>query len=89
MTEQERAEVTSVIAENIDALASIPNFVTAEPGFAIVDGALIKEPAVIVFVSRVLSPTELLEEERAPSQLGPVPRLGDAGGSPQATGGRP
>ena len=71
MTEQERAEVTSVIAENIDALASIPNFVTAEPGFAIVDGVLIKEPAVIVFVSRVLSPTELLEEERAPSQLGP------------------
>ena len=71
LTEQDRAEVASVIAENIDTLAAIPNFVTAEPGFAIVDGAIVKEPAIVVFVSRVLAPTELLEEERAPSQLGP------------------
>ncbi len=71
LTEQERAEVASVIAEHIDTLTAIPNFVTAEPGFAIVDGAIVKEPAIVVFVSRVLASTELLEEERAPSQLGP------------------
>ncbi len=88
LTEQDRAEVTSVITENIDALAAIPNFVTAEPGFAIVDGAIVKEPAIIVYVNRVLAPTDLLEEERAPSQLGPVPGRGDAGRSAPATGGR-
>lgn len=73
LTEPERAQVHNVIAENIDALSSIPNFVTAEPGFAIVDGVIVKEPSIIVYVSRVVPPTELLEEERAPAQLGPFP----------------
>jgi phosphatidylserine/phosphatidylglycerophosphate/cardiolipin synthase-like enzyme len=73
LTEPERVQVQNVIAENIDALSSIPNFVTAEPGFAIVDGVIVKEPSIIVYVSRVVPPTELLEEQRAPAQLGPFP----------------
>jgi len=73
LTEPERVQVQNVIAEKIDALSSIPNFVTAEPGFAIVDGVIVKEPSIIVYVSRVVPPTELLEEQRAPAQLGPFP----------------
>ena len=38
---------------------------------AIERGAVRREPAIIVFVSQKKPPTHLLEEERAPRQLGP------------------
>src|SRR5207244_1028868 len=49
----------------------IPGFVSAEPGFPIIDGTVHKEPAIIVFVAQKKPPTHLLPEERAPRQIGP------------------
>jgi phosphatidylserine/phosphatidylglycerophosphate/cardiolipin synthase-like enzyme len=63
--------VRAVIDENWDKLKAIPGFVSAEPGFPIIDGTVHKEPAIIVFVAQKRPPTELLPEDRAPRQLGP------------------
>jgi hypothetical protein len=63
--------VQAVIDSNLALLQEIPGFVSTEPGFPIVDGAVRREPAIIVFVSQKKPPTHLLEEERAPRQLGP------------------
>jgi len=63
--------VQAVIDSNMARLHEIPGFVSTEPGFPIVDGAVRREPAIIVFVSQKKPPTHLLEEERAPRQLGP------------------
>ena len=66
-----RAAVQKTIDANRAALAQIPGFVDVEPGFPIVDGKVLKEPAIIVFVARKRPETELLAEERMPRQIGP------------------
>ena len=62
--------VQKVIDQNAEKLKSIPGFVAAEPGFPIIDGTVHKEPAIIVFVTHKMPPTHILEEDRAPRQLG-------------------
>lgn len=68
---ESRQAVQKVIDQNLAQLAKIPGFVSAEPGFPIVEGSVLKEPAVIVFVAEKKAPNRLLPEERAPRQLGP------------------
>ncbi|RFB87662.1 phospholipase [Rhizobium leguminosarum bv. trifolii] len=65
-----RQSVQHVIDENAAALRSIPGFVSAEPGFPIVDGRILREPAILVFVSHKKPASHLIREERAPRQLG-------------------
>ncbi|MEA2858795.1 MAG: hypothetical protein QOC72_834 [Methylobacteriaceae bacterium] len=68
------ATAKEAVQKEIDAqlktLKSIEGFVSAEPGFPIVDGEVLKEPAIIVFVRHKKPPTSLLREDRAPRQLG-------------------
>jgi hypothetical protein len=66
-----REKVQSVIDANLDQLQQLPGFVSAEPGFPIVDGAILREPAILVFVAEKKPETHLLAEERIPRQLGP------------------
>jgi hypothetical protein len=68
---ESRKAVQQVIDQRLADLAGIPGFVSAEPGFPIVDGAVLKEPAVIVFVAEKKAPSRLPAAERAPRQLGP------------------
>jgi len=68
---ESKLAVQKIIDDNGALLRSIPGFVSAEPGFPIIDGAVVKEPAILVFVARKLPPSHLLQEERAPRQLGP------------------
>ncbi len=68
---ESRQAVQKVIDQNLAELAKIPGFVSAEPGFPIVEGSVLKEPAVIVFVAEKKAPNRLLAEERMPRQLGP------------------
>jgi hypothetical protein len=63
--------VQAVIDSNRAQLQSIPGFVTAEPGFPIIDGKVHKEPAIIVFVAEKKPESHLLAEDRAPRQIGP------------------
>jgi hypothetical protein len=63
--------VQEVIKQHSAELEAIPGYVSAEPGFPIVEGAVLKEPAVIVFVVEKKAPERLLPEERMPRQLGP------------------
>lgn len=65
-----KAEVQKAIDQNLPLLRSAPGFVSAEPGFPVVDGTILKEPAIIVFVSRKLPVRDLLPEDRLPRQLG-------------------
>jgi len=63
--------VQELIKQHSAELEAIPGYVSAEPGFPIVEGAVLKEPAVIVFVVEKKAPERLLPEERMPRQLGP------------------
>src|SRR5215203_5831594 len=64
-------KVQTVIDANMAQLAAIEGFVSAEPGFPIINGTVHKEPAVIVYVAHKKPPTSVLPEERVPRQLGP------------------
>lgn len=66
-----RAQVQSVIDANFSQLQLLPNFVSAEPGFAVVNGAIVREPAILVFVDQKKPASHLLPDERVPRQLGP------------------
>jgi phosphatidylserine/phosphatidylglycerophosphate/cardiolipin synthase-like enzyme len=66
-----RQQVQSVIDANLAQLQQLPGFISAEPGFPIVDGAILREPAILVFVAQKKPETHLLAEERMPRQLGP------------------
>jgi hypothetical protein len=68
---QSKAAVQAVINKSMNELKAIPGFVDVEPGFPIVDGRVLREPAILVFVAHKKPPTDLLAEERAPRQLGP------------------
>ena len=66
-----KSAVQAVIDSNRAQLSQVPGFVSAEPGFPIIDGSVHKEPAIIVFVEHKKPPSHLLPEERAPRQIGP------------------
>lgn len=66
-----KGDVQAVIDANRTQLGGIPGFVSAEPGFPIIDGAVHKEPSIIVFVAQKKPETHLLPEERVPRQIGP------------------
>ena len=70
LTHPQRTAVSAVIAAHQDQLSSLPGFVAAEPGFPIVEGRVLREPAVIVFVRHKLAADRLLAGDRAPRQLG-------------------
>jgi hypothetical protein len=65
-----RSQVQAVIDANLGQLRDLPNFVSAEPGFPVVNGAIVREPAILVFVDQKKPATHLLPEERVPRQLG-------------------
>ena len=65
-----REAVQEVINAHRTRLNAIPGFVDVEPGFPIIDGKVHKEPAILVFVAHKRPEADLLEEERAPRQLG-------------------
>lgn len=65
-----RAAVRAVIDAHLPELKTLPGFVGAEPGFPIVDGRILREPAILVFVSYKKPPSEILVEDRVPRQLG-------------------
>lgn len=65
-----RAAVKAVIDAHLAELKVLPGFVGAEPGFPVVDGRILREPAILVFVSHKRPPTEVLAEDRVPRQLG-------------------
>lgn len=69
LTEASRQPVQAVIDRNRERLLSVPNAIDAEPGFPIVSGKLIREPAIILYVRQKLSEPRLLPEERAPERL--------------------
>ena len=71
LDQQTKDKVQAVIDANMAQLTAVEGFVSAEPGFPIVDGTVHKEPAVIVFVAHKKPPTSVLLEERVPRQLGP------------------
>lgn len=64
-------EIRAVIDANKAALAAVDGFVSAEPGFPIIDGTVHKEPSIIVFVSHKKPPNSVLVQDRVPRQLGP------------------
>lgn len=64
-----RANVQKVINAHQAALAAIDGYVTAEPGFPVVDGTVLKEPAIIVLVTQKRPANRLLTEDRMPRQL--------------------
>lgn len=64
------ARLQEVIAAHRERLEAVRGFLGAEPGFPVSSGRLIREPAIIVYVSRKLPETHLLPEERAPDRLG-------------------
>lgn len=66
-----KAAVRHVIDSHRAQLAAIPGFVAAEPGFPVVDGRVLREPAILVFVAPKRPVGDLLAEDRAPRQLGP------------------
>lgn len=70
LTEDAAAEIQAVIDANRDRFESVRDLVGVEPGFPIVNGKLVREPAIIAYVRRKRSPAELLPEERAPRRIG-------------------
>ena len=71
LDQQTKDKVQAVIDANMAQLTAVEGFVSAEPGFPIIDGTVHKEPAVIVYVAHKKPPTSVLPEERVPRQLGP------------------
>ena len=69
LSQASRDHVQAVIERNRDLLLSIPNVLGAEPGFPIVEGKLLREPAIILFVANKLSVSRLLPEEFAPDEI--------------------
>jgi phosphatidylserine/phosphatidylglycerophosphate/cardiolipin synthase-like enzyme len=70
LDEATKQPVQKAIDVHSKELESIEGFVSAEPGFPIVDGQVLKEPAIIVFVKHKKPPTSVARENRAPRQLG-------------------
>ncbi|MBR0684446.1 phospholipase [Bradyrhizobium manausense] len=68
-----KEKVRQAIDANIATLRAAEGFVSAEPGFPIVDGTVRKEPAVLVFVRHKKSSNRVLPEDLVPRQIGEYP----------------
>jgi hypothetical protein len=66
-----KEDVGRVIDANRAALESIPNFLAAEPGFPLVDGRILTEPAIIVFVAAQDTKESRPEVGHPSSSIGP------------------
>lgn len=62
--------VQSVIDQHLADLQGLDGFISAEPGFGIVDGAVLREPSILIFVRQKKPLSALGAEDRAPRQLG-------------------
>src|SRR4030095_16443760 len=71
LDQQTKDKVQTVIDANMAELTAVEGFVSAEPGFPIIDGTVHKEPAVIVYVAQNKPRSSALTKERAPRQPGP------------------
>ena len=69
LSEAGRKRTQAVIDRNRNLLMSVPNVIAAEPGFPVVKGKLLREPAIILYVSQKLSEPRLLPEELAPETV--------------------
>ena len=69
LTEDAKHAVQQVIDAHIDQLTQVSGFVAAQPGFPLVDGTFVTEPAIIVLVDRKEPPEHLLAEDRGPDEL--------------------
>ena len=69
LDEASRFPVKQAIGRHLDELRKIPGFVGAEPGFPVVGGEVLQEPAVLVFVAEKKPRDHLLASERAPRRL--------------------
>lgn len=70
LDEASRVAIGLVIHDHLDALEKIPGFLHAEPGFPIVDGRVLREPAVIAYVTHKRPPDSVPAEDLLPRQLG-------------------
>jgi hypothetical protein len=66
-----RGAVRAVIDANRAALEAIDGFIDVEPGFPVVNGAILREPAILVFVRHKKPVDSLPAQQRAMRQLGP------------------
>ena len=69
LTDEARRQVQQVIDDNMERLQSIASFFSVEPGFPIVGAEVLREPAIIVYVSEKSPQAGLRPEERAPRKL--------------------
>ncbi|MGV1760584.1 phospholipase D-like domain-containing protein [Rhizobium sp. A22-96] len=67
---QTKLAVQKTIQNNLATLQRISGFVDAVPGFPIIDGQIVREPAIIVHVSHKKPDSYLEPAEQAPRQLG-------------------
>jgi phosphatidylserine/phosphatidylglycerophosphate/cardiolipin synthase-like enzyme len=65
--------IQKVIDAHIGDLHGVLGFVSAEPGFPIINGRVHRETAILVFVAHKKPETDLLQEDRAPRQLDNFP----------------
>lgn len=70
LDEPSKVAVALVIQNNLKVLKKVPGFVHAEPGFPIVDGRVLREPAIIAYIAHKKAPDSVPAEERLPRQLG-------------------
>src|SRR6185503_20054357 len=64
-----RKKLSEIIARHRSTLEAIPGYVDAEPGFPIVHGWVVKQPAIVVYVDHKRPPSAVLEDERVPRVL--------------------
>src|SRR4051794_17415858 len=69
LDQRAKADVEQVIERNRERLVASRGFIAARPGFAISDGKLVREPAIIAYVERRLPPSVLDAGEALPEQL--------------------
>ena len=62
LDQKTKDKVQAVIDANMAQPRAIEGFVSAEPGFPIIDGTVHKEPAVIVYVAHKKPPTSVLRK---------------------------
>jgi hypothetical protein len=69
LDERAKAAVQNVIERNRDRLLASRGFLAARPGFALTDGRLVREPAIIAYVDRRLPDQVLTVETALPAEL--------------------
>jgi phosphatidylserine/phosphatidylglycerophosphate/cardiolipin synthase-like enzyme len=65
----DRTRIERVIAAHLPELARARGFVAARPGFPVVDGRLVREPAILVYLREKRPPEELTMRELLPREI--------------------